>query len=232
MEKEIKTYHPTLEKTFSLEDLLVPPKKYSQFLNKCVDEFVSFVLQLNKSGTIEEAQKKYKKKFNRLNHKKRKEESPLLPFVDISMKSKLEFSKLRSHKRIYEYEQLTGKENGPSININNYKKEIKKNMGDFEKALDERYPNRKNKMSIDNLSGFELSLFLRSVWSLLETKVILCNQGFRGDGYFIVGIKLETNLVSGSFNIPKKMLNNLEKILNVQYQPITSVSYKKSYYEF
>ena len=44
--------HPLVERTYSLSDHSIPPRKYSDFLRECVDAFISLVLKLNKSSTI------------------------------------------------------------------------------------------------------------------------------------------------------------------------------------
>jgi len=54
---------PTIIRTFSLENLEVPPVDYEKFLRDSVNIYTGFILDYNSSSTIEEAEQKY---FNEL----------------------------------------------------------------------------------------------------------------------------------------------------------------------
>lgn len=249
-------YYPAIEKTFSLEDLSIPPERYAKFLSYCVDPFIESVLENYKSKTISEALEKNKEQVKKLNIGKTEEELQILknPLIEIFIRGELKFlkhSKVKNKKiyrEISESEKLLKEDSdvyGISISINQYKKELIKYVDDFKKALDKKYPNRKNKIigGIESVFNshlpykFELNLFLRSIPTIcLETNIVLCNNGsvIPGDRknlekYFIPGIKIKTSLLKSSLDIPKKIVNRLEEVAKKCYNLRNEVSHQISY---
>lgn len=258
----VEYLYPTIEKTFSLEDLSVPPKNYANFLSDCIDTIIPIILEEHKSKTIQEAKEKYKKQLRKINPGKKDEELFSLedPLFEIYINGKLKFLKyqrkkndINISKKISEYENLIYHKSssyGILITCNNHKKEIKDHVSNFNKALNERYPNRKNKLSgeFDSIflsnkkekpfDGFELNLYLRSIpTDCLETNIILCDYGcirtVNGNWYSIPGIKIKTELLDGLLTIPKKITDTLEKVVDKYYAHGSSLrtSHQISYTE-
>ena len=253
-----KTHNPTVKKTFSLgtrplSNLSVPPTKYAQFLNDCVNTFSELVLEHHKCESIEEAQEKYRKAVRKVNPNHTEEElfQYERPFIEICMRAELEFLKSGRTKKenftrsVSETEHLFVWEKGefsPYYEVPVKQGEIRKYVSQFRTALNDRYPERKNKMPSDFLNfksklpnNFRLSLELKSdSTDHLETNIKLRDWGSvhlpSDERYHVVGIQLKTRASWGSTSLPKKVTDRLEQVVTKYYKP-DSVDYETSYSE-
>ena len=225
------------------KSLYFPPIRYSEFLKDCKNRFIELVLEKNKSKSIEEAREKYKKSLKKANPNVSEKELSeyCLPFIESYIDAKIVFENIDIEKnclkKISGHHKLIFKDFRTPIKI---EREIEFYVNEFSKGLDKMNLKRKHKLTdnqnfskLNYFGDFEFSLLLESYQtSCLETKIQLINHGTvylkSKEKYHVPGIKLETSISFGSSEFPRKITNELEKILKEYYKPM-SVTYETSY---
>ncbi|MBS3080094.1 hypothetical protein J4221_01365 [Candidatus Pacearchaeota archaeon] len=256
--------HPLVERTYSLSDHSIPPRKYSDFLRECVDAFISLVLKLNKSSTLNEAKDRRLdrlKKFNPNVDVKELEKYVRQP-IEIYIDSHLIFKdwiKSRNKRKVKTMEcvekllipiKSKGSVYGIPITFEDYGNELNNYVSQFRKALNERYPKRKNKIpgglfslfrslekSKDNRlpTNFEFNLHLYSQQTrCLEVDVTLVNHGSisipaKYEEYFVPGIKIKAESLTGPLNNSRKVVSDLEEVVENYYGPFREITHSTHY---
>lgn len=215
-----KTLYPTVERTYSLEGLDVPPRNYGQFLGEMVRTFVDFT------------------------RKKRGEEYQQND-VELFMLGQLEFTELLPFEERGTTVKQTKLKNvidrpdspyGMIIPVASFPEAIEQAVGDFAVALDTLYPKRNSRVPegdfFAKLSGrrdrdqihypdvFRLVLKMQcEPLGHLETYVGLRDYGSvfqtvpASERSLIPAVQLKVQRIAGSLEIPIECANELEKIV-------------------
>ena len=163
--------HPTIERTYQLDDLNIPPKAYTDFLRQITLSFKEFILKENKVKSFQQLEKFAKGKIKRVDSGTSGEEVSrdlfTLP-MSLSTKGELIFQKSSGEKvageiyRSNEYTQYFGDQpclkdpsqqrySPPSQELDQRyititQSVISNGMREFRNTLDQAFPDRKNRL--------------------------------------------------------------------------------------
>lgn len=257
MPKRFRLHQPQQVRTYQLNDLNVPPKRYAWFLSEAVQEFKRIILEENGCKTLDQVTKKYHNSLRKANSGRSvsPEDVPSFASLGLGIDAILEYHSYPDFGKslpaskywtaVYTEHLDPGitEEDGRSAKFVRY----------FREELDKKFPKRNGKMpnflfsdkpagergsapTSKEIAGFRFDLELSSIaTSLLEAKVQLTNHGFISgrnglrEGYAVPAIRIEAKHISrGSMALPRKVVNALGKVVAKYYQ-VTEIEHQSRY---